>query len=43
MGPKAEAAARFAESTGGIAAIGALEHAAAILAGSAGTIVAPEA
>ena len=39
MGPKAEAAARFAESTGGLAAIGALDQAGALIAGSAGTIV----
>ncbi len=39
MGPKVEAACRFAERTGGIAAIGAIEDAAAILAGDAGTIV----
>ena len=38
MGPKAQAAARFAAG-GGIAAIGALEDAAAILAGDAGTQV----
>jgi carbamate kinase len=37
MGPKAEAACRFAERTGGRAAIGALENAVAIIAGSAGT------
>ncbi len=37
MGPKAEAACRFAERTGRPAAIGALEDAAAILAGEAGT------
>jgi len=39
MGPKVEAACRFVESTGGVAAIGALEEAAAILAGSAGTTI----
>ena len=39
MGPKVEAACRFAESTGGVAAIGALGEAAAIVAGEAGTIV----
>jgi carbamate kinase len=38
MGPKAEAAARFAE-TGGIAAIASLDAAAAALAGEAGTLV----
>jgi carbamate kinase len=37
MGPKVEAACRFAERTGGLAAIGALTHAAALLAGTAGT------
>lgn len=39
MRPKAEAAARFAERTGGWAAIGALEDAASILRGEAGTRV----
>jgi len=39
MGPKVEAACRFAERTGGTAAIGALEDAVAILAGEAGTTV----
>src|SRR5829696_9568514 len=39
MGPKAEAAAWFAETTGGRAAIGALRDAAAVLAGGAGTTV----
>lgn len=39
MGPKVEAACRFAEHTGGLAAIGALTHAAALLAGTAGTRV----
>lgn len=39
MGPKIDAACRFVESTGGIAAIGALEDAVQILAGTAGTIV----
>ena len=37
MGPKAEAACRFVERTGGRAAIGALEDAAALVAGTAGT------
>ncbi len=42
MGPKVEAACRFVEQTGAIAAIGALEEAAAIVRGEAGTrIVAP--
>ena len=39
MGPKAEAAARFVEATEGLAAIGALEEAAEMLAARAGTIV----
>jgi carbamate kinase len=39
MGPKVEAASRFAEASGGVAAIGALDDAAALLAGSAGTQV----
>jgi carbamate kinase len=42
MGPKAVAAARFARATNGIAAIGALADAPAILAGRAGTRVVPE-
>jgi len=37
MGPKVEAACRFIERTGGFAAIGALEQASAILAGTAST------
>lgn len=41
MGPKVEAACRFAERTGGFAGIGALDEAAAILAGEAGTLVRP--
>jgi carbamate kinase len=39
MGPKVEAACEFVEQTGGIAAIGRLQDAAAILAGGAGTVV----
>jgi carbamate kinase len=39
MAPKIEAACRFVEATGGHAAIGALEDAAAILSGEAGTTV----
>jgi carbamate kinase len=39
MGPKVEAAARFAEATNGTAVIGALEDAAALLRGEAGTRV----
>lgn len=43
MGPKVEAAVRFAEATGRTAAIGALEAASAILAGEAGTRISLEA
>lgn len=39
MGPKVEAASRFAEATGGRAMIGALDDAAALLDGTAGTCV----
>jgi carbamate kinase len=39
MGPKAEAAARFVEGGGRLAAIGSLTDAAAMLAGDAGTVV----
>jgi carbamate kinase len=39
MAPKVAAACRFAEKTGGIAGIGAIDEAEAILAGAAGTIV----
>jgi carbamate kinase len=39
MGPKVEAACRFVEATGGIAAIGRLDHAGALLDGSAGTTI----
>lgn len=39
MGPKVEAACRFAERTGGVAGIGRLEDAAAILRGERGTRV----
>jgi carbamate kinase len=42
MGPKVEAACRFVEATGGTAGIGALEDAAAIVAGTAGTLVVPD-
>jgi len=42
MGPKVEAACRFVERTGRMAAIGAMEDAADILAGKAGTIVQAE-
>ncbi|MFN0030090.1 MAG: carbamate kinase [Acidimicrobiales bacterium] len=41
MGPKVEAACRFVETTGAMAAIGRLQDTAAILAGSAGTILTP--
>ena len=41
MGPKVEAVCRFVEMTGDTAAIGALEDAAVILAGKAGTVVTP--
>ncbi len=41
MGPKVEAACRFVEATGGMAAIGQLTDAEALLAGKAGTVVAP--
>lgn len=41
MGPKVDAACRFVEATGGVAAIGALEDAAAIAAGEAGTLIVP--
>lgn len=43
MGPKVEAAVRFAEATGRAAAIGALEAASAILAGAAGTRISRDA
>jgi carbamate kinase len=39
MGPKVEAACRFVERTGGRAAIGAIDQAEAVLAGTAGTQV----
>ena len=41
MGPKVEAVCRFVELTGDMAAIGTLEDAPAIIAGTAGTIVTP--
>jgi carbamate kinase len=41
MGPKVDAACRFVERTGRIAAIGAMEQAEAILNGAAGTVVHP--
>jgi carbamate kinase len=43
MGPKVQAAAEFVRRTGGVAAIGALEDAAAVLAGRAGTRIVVEA
>jgi carbamate kinase len=42
MGPKIEAVCRFVERTGGRAAIGSLEEAAAVIDGSAGTQVLPK-
>ncbi|MGC0343157.1 carbamate kinase [Streptomyces sp. SLBN-8D4] len=42
MGPKTEAAARFVERTGGLAAIGALDAAYEMLHGRAGTLVRPD-
>ncbi len=41
MGPKVEAACRFSERTGGVAAIGRLDRAAEVAAGEAGTRVVP--
>jgi carbamate kinase len=41
MGPKVNAVCRFVEVTGGMAAIGGLEDATAVLSGRAGTIVTP--
>jgi carbamate kinase len=41
MGPKALAARRFVETTGGLAAIGALDDAGALLDGTSGTLVEP--
>lgn len=41
MGPKVEASCRFVEATGGMAAIGRLSDAAALLDGKAGTVVTP--
>jgi carbamate kinase len=42
MGPKAEAAARFVERTGQLAAIGALDAAYEIVHGRSGTLVRPD-
>ena len=41
MGPKVEAACRFVEVTGDLAAIGSLNDAVAVLAGKAGTVITP--
>ncbi|MGI8434752.1 MAG: carbamate kinase [Nocardioidaceae bacterium] len=41
MGPKVEAASRFVELTGDMAAIGRLDDAAQMLAGTAGTVITP--
>jgi carbamate kinase len=41
MGPKVEAACRFVEVTGGLAGIGRLEDAPALLEGRGGTQVRP--
>ncbi|MBO0835876.1 MAG: carbamate kinase, partial [Actinobacteria bacterium] len=41
MGPKAEAACRFADRSGRMAAIGRLDQAGLLLAGTAGTTVLP--
>lgn len=41
MGPKVDAACRFVELTGGVAAIGTLDDATAILRGEAGTVITP--
>ncbi|MCL6735874.1 carbamate kinase [Streptomyces neyagawaensis] len=42
MGPKTEAAARFVERTGGLAAIGALDAAYEVVHGRSGTLVRPD-
>ncbi len=42
MGPKVDAACRFARATGKRAAIGALADLGRIIAGEAGTTIAPE-
>ncbi len=41
MGPKVEAAVGFVRATGGVAGIGALRDAAAIVEGRAGTLIVP--
>jgi carbamate kinase len=43
MGPKVAAAARFVEQTGGLAAIGSIDEAGALVKGEAGTVVALDA
>lgn len=43
MAPKVEAACEFVEQTGGVAGIGCLEDAAALLSGKAGTLITSEA
>jgi carbamate kinase len=43
MGPKVQAACEFVEQTGGIAGIGLLKDALAILDGKAGTVIARDA
>src|SRR4051794_910363 len=43
MGPKVRAASMFVEETGGLATIGAVEDAAALVRGEAGTVVTPDA
>jgi len=42
MGPKVEGACRFVDATGGVAVIGALEDAAAMLDRQAGTVIGPD-
>jgi carbamate kinase len=42
MGPKFDVVCRFVELTGDLAAIGALESAAAVVRGEAGTIITPD-
>ena len=42
MGPKVEAACDYARATGGLAGIGALEDAEAIVDGRAGTLISTE-
>ena len=42
MGPKVDAVCRFVTATGGLAAIGRLDDAPRLLAGSAGTVIEPD-